>query len=94
MEIEIINSEKSYLEFHLVGESYTFCNVLRSVLSEDAAVKGVAYTVEHPITHRFRPRFEVQTDGKSRPSTVLGRASKRLAKRCDELSDEFNKALG
>jgi len=94
MEIEIISQSKDYMEFYIVGETHTFCNVLRSVLIEDKAVKRASYTVEHPITHRTKPKFEIQTDGKSRPTTVLKRASKRLAKMCDELRAGFEQALG
>ncbi len=93
MEIEVISSEKNHLEFYIVGETHTFCNALRSVLVDDPAVKRIAYTIEHPVTHRFKPRFEIETVG-SKPSTVLKRASKKLAKMCDELRGEFEKALG
>jgi DNA-directed RNA polymerase subunit L len=93
MEIELINSKKNYLEFRIIGETHTFCNVLRAFLSEDKAVKRVAYTVEHPITHREKPIFEIETSG-SRPSTALRRGAKKLAKTCDELRAEFEKALG
>ena len=94
MEIEVLESKKNFLEFYIVGETHTFCNVLRSVLSEDKAVKRVAYTVEHPITHRTRPRFELETSGSTRPTTALRRSAKKLAKSCDELREEFEKALG
>ncbi len=93
MEIEVIQSKKNHLEFRLIGETHTFCNVLRSFLADDKAVKRVAYTVEHPITHRYKPIFEIETSG-SRPPTALKRGAKRLAKTCDELSAEFEKALG
>ena len=94
MDIEVIESKKNFMEFYIIGETHTFCNVLRGVLSEDRAVKRVAYGVEHPITHRTKPRFELETDGKIRPVTVLRRAAKKLSKRCDELRAEFEKALG
>ncbi len=94
MEIEVIDSKKGFLELYIIGETHTFCNALRSVLAEEKSVKRVAYNVEHPITHRDRPRFEIETDGKTKPTTVLKRASKKLAKKCDELRGEFEKALG
>ena len=93
MEIEVLQSKKNYLEFRLIGETHTFCNSLRSVLAEDKAVKRVAYTVEHPITHQDRPIFEIETNT-SRPTTVLKRGAKKLAKICDDLRAEFEKALG
>jgi DNA-directed RNA polymerase subunit L len=94
MEIEVVDSKKNYMEFYLVGETHTFCNVLRSVLSEDDSVKRVAYAVEHPVTHRMRPLFELETRGSTRPTTALRRAAKKLAKTCDELRDGFQTALG
>ncbi|MBU7004771.1 MAG: DNA-directed RNA polymerase subunit L, partial [Theionarchaea archaeon] len=50
--------------------------------------------VEHPITHRMKPRFELETSGSAKPTAVLKRASKKLSKKCDELRAEFEKALG
>jgi DNA-directed RNA polymerase subunit L len=94
MEIEVIEAKKNFMEFYLIGETHTFCNVLRSILAEEATVKRVAYTVEHPITHRMKPRFELETSGTTKPTTVLKRASKKLSKKCDELRAEFEKALG
>jgi len=94
VDIEVIRSEKNFMEFYIVGETHTFCNVLRSALEEDPAVKKAAYTVEHPLTHRFKPRFEVGTDGRVKPSTVLKRASQRIVERCEELREEFERELG
>ncbi len=94
MNIEVIKSEKDYMEFYVVGETHTFCNVLRSILEEDPGVTRAAYTVEHPLTHRFKPRFEVGTDGKAKPATVLKRAAKKIAERCEELREEFERELG
>lgn len=94
MEIEVLESKKNYLEFYIIGETHTFCNALRRVLAEDKAVKRVSYTVEHPITHRTKPRFEVEADAKSKPSTVLRRGAKKLAKMCNEIGDGFKEALG
>ena len=94
MEIEMLKSEKNYVEFYVVGETHTFCNLLRSILAEDPAVKRITYAVEHPITHKTKPKFEVETESKTKPATVLRRASKKLASTCDELRAEFEKALG
>jgi DNA-directed RNA polymerase subunit L len=94
MDIEILKSEKRYMEFYIIGEGHTFCNVLRSILAESEHVKRVSYTVEHPITHRLKPRFEIETQGRRRPETALRRAAERLSETCDELSGEFEAALG
>jgi len=94
MEIEVLESKKNFMEFYIIGETHTFCNMLRSVLAEEKTIKRVAYTVEHPITHRTKPRFELETSGSTKPTTALKKASKKLTKMCDELRAEFEKALG
>jgi len=94
MEIEVIDSKKNFMEFYVIGETHTFCNLLRNILADDNTVKRVAYMVEHPITHRMKPRFELETSGSAKPTAVLKRASKKLSKKCDELRAEFEKALG
>lgn len=94
MEIEVLESDNRYMKFYLKGEGHTFANILRSILSESDDVKRAAYVIEHPITHRYKPKFELETQNRRRPETALKRASQRLVEICDDLSGEFEAAMG
>ena len=71
MDIEVIKNEGSYLEFRIIGEDHTLCNILREVLLRNEKVKVAAYRIDHPLLDRKRPMFIINTDGTVSPKDVL-----------------------
>lgn len=71
LDIEVIKNEGSYLEFRIIGEDHTLCNILREVLLRNEKVKVAAYRIDHPLLDRKRPMFIINTDGTVSPKDVL-----------------------
>jgi DNA-directed RNA polymerase subunit L len=92
VDVEIIESNKKELRVKLIGESHTFCNVLRTLLNEDEHVEKAEYTIEHP--YLSDPIFHVVTDGKVNPKKALTAACDRLSRLSLEFKKEFSSAMG
>ncbi|MDY1591754.1 MAG: DNA-directed RNA polymerase subunit L [Methanofastidiosum sp.] len=80
MDIEVIKNEGSFLEFRLIGEDHTLCNVLRDELLQNKKVKVAAYRIDHPLLDRKRPMFIINTDGTVSPKDVLLEAIDSISK--------------
>ena len=91
MKIRVLKRTDRELEFELVGEGHTFCNVLRKTLYEDKAVDFAAYTIDHPLIGI--PRFYVRTDGSETPEEALLKAAQKIAERAREFREKFKQAV-
>jgi len=91
MDIRILKREKDTLEFEIVGEDHTFCNLLRELLSRDERVVMAAYRVDHPLVGH--PRFVVMTDGSADPKDVLLEKAKLMRDLALEFKEACAKAL-
>lgn len=86
MELEVLNSEKNFVEFVIKGERHTLPNLLKAKLLENSDVSFVAYSLKHPL--ESDSKFVLRT--KSRP------AVKALQEACDSIEEDlsgFAKAL-
>lgn len=59
MEIKVIKEDKKGIEFEIIGEGHTFCNVLREALNKHKDVDFATYRIEHPLLSN--PRMYVRT---------------------------------
>lgn len=48
MEVNVLKEEKDLIEFEIVGEDHTFCNILRAELWNHEDVDYAAYMIKHP----------------------------------------------
>lgn len=62
MEVNILNCEKTTLEFELVGAERAIPEMLTNKLSENSGVEFVSYKVEHPLVGS--PKIIVKTKTK------------------------------
>lgn len=86
MEVNILNCEKTSLEFEISGADHTIPELLTSRLSENSGVEFVSYKVEHPLVGK--PRIIVKTKSKDALEVTL----KALEELRGEVS-EFRKAF-
>ena len=80
MDIQVIKNEGSFMEFRIIGEDHTLCNVLREALLKNEKVKVAAYRIDHPLLDRKRPMFIINTDGTISPKDALLEAIKNIKK--------------
>ncbi|KYC44769.1 MAG: DNA-directed RNA polymerase subunit L [Candidatus Methanofastidiosum methylothiophilum] len=80
LEIEILKNEGSLMEFRIIGEDHTLCNVLRDALLKNKKVTVAAYKIDHPLLDSKRPRFIINTDGSISPKDALIEAIGSLQK--------------
>ncbi|NMC58462.1 MAG: DNA-directed RNA polymerase subunit L [Candidatus Methanofastidiosa archaeon] len=85
MDINVIKNDEKFMEFRIIGEDHTFCNVLRDALLKDEKVKVAAYRIDHPLLKRKEPIFVINTDGTKTPKDALLDAIKKIKKDVDEL---------
>jgi len=86
MELEVLKSEKNFVEFVMKGERHTLPNLLKAKLMENPDVSFVAHTMRHPL--ESDSKFVLRT--KSKP------AIKALQEACDSIEEDlasFGKAL-
>ena len=88
MEVEIIKSEKNFVEFYLKGEKHSFPSLLKLYLLKDSAVVFASYDLDHPIIGT--PRFVVRTDGKV-ALKVVENAVKTIIKDVEEMRKGLTK---
>jgi len=85
MEIKVINQDKNELEFEVLGQSHTFCNLLRDFLWKNSDVEVSAYKIEHPLTSN--PTMFIKTK-KSSPQKALQETITSLKKMFADLEKE------
>ena len=90
MEIKILEEDKNKVEFELIGEDHTLCNILRDELWKQDNTKISAYNIKHPLISN--PVMLVETD-KGSPRTLISNAVISLKKQIKELKDIFSKKL-
>lgn len=89
MEIEILKSEKDYVEIALKGEEYGLANMLKELLLEDPKVEFAAYRMDHPVV--ASPVLAVRTSEGS-PLAAIKSAVKKLKKQATEFRDAIKEA--
>ena len=80
LNIDVIKKDEQFMEFRIIGEDHTFCNVLRDALLKDENVKVAAYRIDHPLLKRKEPIFIINTDGTKTPKDVLLKAIDKINK--------------
>jgi len=90
MEINMITDEKTKLEFELVNEDHTFCNVIRKELWNNEDVNSAAYRIHHPLVSQ--PVILIETQ-KSDAKKALITSIESLRKKVAELKTTFSKTL-
>lgn len=90
MEIKILNEDKNKIEFEVIGEDHTLCNVIRNELWDQDNVNVSAYNIKHPLISNPIMLVEVN---KGDPKTALNSAVSSLKKQIKELRDIFSKKL-
>ncbi len=68
MEIRILKDEKDLMEFEVIGEDHTFCNLLRSELWKLDNTNFAGYSILHTLISA--PKFCVSTEN-GKPRKVL-----------------------
>lgn len=84
MKINVIEQEKNKIRIEIIGETHTFCNVLRKELWNDDDVKVAGYNIEHPLV--ANPVLTLETDKKD-PKKVLEAAIKRLRDKNEKIRE-------
>ena len=59
MEFKILEESKNKLVFQLIGETHTFCNLLKDALQNVKGVEIATYRIDHPLVGV--PQFLVET---------------------------------
>lgn len=88
MEIEFLEKEKEKWEVKLIGETHTFCNILRKELWNDKDLKQAGYFIKHTLTDH--PTLVVESKS---PEKSIKSAIQSLKKQNKEFLTKFNKAL-
>lgn len=86
MDLEVLKSEKNFVEFEIKGEQHSLPNLLKAKLLENPDVSFAAYTLRHPLDKNSV--FALRT--KSKP------AVKALEEACASLLEDlegFEKSL-
>ena len=91
MELNILENTKTNAKFEIIGESHTFCNILKEELWNDEDVKVSAYNIRHPLIGN--PLFIVETNGKKTALEAVQDAIKRLLKDAETIKKEAAKEL-
>ncbi len=84
MEFKVLEESKTKLIFELIGETHTFCNLLKEEIRKVKGVEIVAYRIDHPLVGV--PRFQIETKGVE-PRKAIKEALKNITK----LSKDFEK---
>ncbi len=86
MEVKVLEETKTKFSFQLVGETHTFCNMLKSGLHDIKGVITATYKIDHPLVGI--PTFIVETKGIEARAAVK-RALKNLKKSAVEFQKEI-----
>ncbi|MCZ7372218.1 MAG: DNA-directed RNA polymerase subunit L [Candidatus Methanoperedens sp.] len=88
MELTIVNKTDNEINIKVAGESHTLLNALKTALLNNKHVEIATYDIKHPTISE--PILFVRTDGED-PIKVIKKASKDIAKECDEFIKLFKK---
>jgi len=86
MEIKILKEEKNKIEFEVIGEDHTLCNVIRNELWNQDNVEISAYNIKHPLISN--PIMLVETS-KGDPKNAIFNSVNSLKKQIKELKDRL-----
>ena len=89
MEINIIKSEKDYLEVEIKGEDIGLPNMLKELLLDDGKVEFAAYRMDHP--QAASPVLMIRTSDGS-PMAALKSAVRKLKKQATDFRDAIKSA--
>ena len=89
LDIDVIKKDEKFMEFRIIGEDHTFCNVLRNALLKDENVKVAAYRIDHPLLKRKEPIFLINTDGTKTPKDALLEAIDKIKEDVEELKSNL-----
>jgi len=84
MEIEVVKSEKEYLELVIKDDDYGLANALKEILLESGDVEFAAYRMDHP--QASFPVLMIRMK-KGNPVFALRSAVKKLKKEASEFKD-------
>ena len=90
MEIKVIRQEKDLLEFELINQDSTYCNLLKDALWQDKDIEFAAFKVDHPLISS--PTIIVKTK-KGSPAKAVLDAIESLKKRFAELEKEVLQSI-
>ena len=85
MEFKVIEESKTKLVFELIGETHTFCNILKDELRNVKGVELATYRIDHPLVGV--PQFLIETKGVE-PKKALKDALKAIKKKAEEFSKQ------
>lgn len=88
MELTILNKTETEINIKVTGETHTILNMLKTVLLDNKHVEIATYDIKHPTISE--PVLFVRTDGAD-PIDVIKKASKEMAKECDDFIKLFKK---
>ena len=88
MEFKVLEESKTKLVFQLIGETHTFCNLLKDTLQNVKGVEIATYKIDHPLVGV--PQFLVETKG-IEPKKALQTALKDIKKNVNEFKKEAAK---
>ena len=88
MEFKVIEESKTQLIFELIGETHTFCNVLKKELQNVKGVQIATYKIDHPLVGI--PTFVLETSG-IEPRDALKKGIEGLKKLAKEFQKEVKK---
>ncbi|MDO9096948.1 MAG: DNA-directed RNA polymerase subunit L [Candidatus Methanoperedens sp.] len=88
MELTILNKTDNEINIRVTGETHTILNMLKTVLLNNKHVEIATYDIKHPTISE--PVLFVRTDGAD-PIDVIKKASKEMAKECDDFIKLFKK---
>ncbi len=88
MELTILNKTGNEINIKVAGETHTLLNMLKTVLLNNKHVEIATYDIKHPTISE--PVLFVRTDGAD-PIDVIKKASKEMAKECDDFIKLFKK---
>jgi DNA-directed RNA polymerase subunit L len=88
MELTILNKTENEINIKVKGETHTLLNMLKTALLNNKHVEIATYDIKHPTISD--PVLFVRTDGAD-PVDVIKKASREIAKECDEFIKLFKK---
>ena len=89
MEIEVIKSEKNYLELRVTGDDYGVANAVKELLLEDKDIEFAAYRMDHPQVGK--PVLMVRTK-EGNPISAIKYALKKIKKQASDFKDAIKDA--
>lgn len=89
MELEIVKSEKNYVEIMVLGDDYGIANSVKEMLLEDKDIEFAAYRLDHPQVGK--PVLMVRTK-EGNPIAAIKYAVKKLKKQASDFKDAIKEA--